>query len=301
MQSIFLIIIFALLLSGAFLIAGINPFRRRAYISLSKQIQEEKLRNVDEKFNKLGLRDRLHTTIKNTVVMGGSNMRVFTAMIAVSCAAGIGLGKMLFTDSFLAVVTGLAMLPVPYIFLKVKSRWYKRNQDELLENTMSLITNSYISCNDIIKAVNENLTKLDIQKPFAEFITDVTLIDSNVRRGLRRLELKINNKYFSEWIDILVLSQDKSGEMRFILPAVIDGMNDAKRLQIEADTVMMAVWKEYFISILLAFSIIPILRFSNAAWFEILINTLVGKLLIVLMLVMTLVSAFVTLKINKPL
>ena len=49
MQNIILIMIFALLLTGAFFIAGINPFRRKAYISLSKQIQEEKFRNVDER------------------------------------------------------------------------------------------------------------------------------------------------------------------------------------------------------------------------------------------------------------
>ncbi len=228
-------------------------------------------------------------------------MKIFSAMIAVAMGSGIGIGKMLFTDTTLALVTGFAFIPIPYIFLKVKSRWYKRNQDELLENTLSIITDSYIVCNDIIKATNENLSKLDIQKPFAEFITDVTLIDSNIRRCLRRLEIKINNKYFSEWIDILILSQEKSGDMRFILSAVIDGMNDAKKLQIEADTVMMNVWKEYFMSIILAFSIIPILRFSNAEWFNILINTFVGRLLIVLMLLLTIISAFLTLRINKPL
>ena len=184
---------------------------------------------------------------------------------------------------------------------KVKSRWYRRNQDELLENTLSIITNSYISCNDIISAVNENLSKLDIYTPFAEFLTDITLIDSNVKRALRRLELKINNRFFSELIDILVLSQEKSGDMRFILPAVVQSMNDAKKLQIEADTVMINVWKEYFVSIALAFSIIPILKCSNEQWFYILVNNFIGKMLIILMLVMTMVSAFIVMKINKPL
>ena len=178
MQNIILIMIFALLLTGAFLFTGINPFRRKSYISLSKQVQEEKFRNVDERFSRLTLKDQIITTVQNTVAMGGSNMKIFAAMLAVFCAAGIGMGKMLFTDTGLALVTGLALIPVPYIFLKVKSRWYKRNQDELLENTLSLITNSYISCNDIIKAVNENLSKLDVQRPFAEFITDVTLASS---------------------------------------------------------------------------------------------------------------------------
>lgn len=301
MKTIILIMIFVLLIIGAFFIIGINPFRRKSYISLAKQVQEEKFRNVDERFDRLALKDRIITTIQNTVSMGGSNMKIFSAMIAVAMGSGIGIGKMLFTDTTLALVTGFAFIPIPYIFLKVKSRWYKRNQDELLENTLSIITDSYIVCNDIIKATNENLSKLDIQKPFAEFITDVTLIDSNIRRCLRRLEIKINNKYFSEWIDILILSQEKSGDMRFILSAVIDGMNDAKKLQIEADTVMMNVWKEYFMSIILAFSIIPILRFSNAEWFNILIDTFVGRLMVVLMLLLTIISAFLTLRINKPL
>ena len=222
-------------------------------------------------------------------------------MVACAGFIGVGVGDFLFCNGFLAIMTGLAALPIPYIIFKVKARWYKRNQDELLENTMSIITNSYLSCNDIIAAVNENLNKLDIYTPFAEFITEVTLIDSNIKRGLRKLELKIGNAYFSEWIDILVLSQEQSGDFRFILPAVVQSMNDAKKLQIEADTVMMAVWREYFVSIALAFSIIPLLRWSNAAWFDILVGTFIGKMLILLMLIMTLVSAFVVMKINRSL
>lgn len=270
-------------------------------ISLSKQSAHEKKKNIDARFTKMGLKEKLRLAIHNTVFMSGSSLKAFWIMVALAGFCGVGLGRYLFRDGFLAVVTGLSALPIPYIILKVKARWYKRNQDELLENTMSIITNSYLSCNDILAAINENLDKLDIYLPFAEFITEVTLIDSNIKRGLRKLELSIGNAYFSEWIDILVLSQEQSGDFRFILPAVIQSMNDAKRLQIEADTVMMSVWREYFISIALAFSIIPLLRWSNAAWFEILVRTFAGKMLILLMLVMTLVSAFVVMKINKPL
>lgn len=300
MQSLIYFMIFALLTAGVFFIAGIKPFQQ-ATISLSRQVLSEKKKQIDERFVKLNLQERLMTAIESTVTMSGSNLNNFWLLVLFSGVAGFGLGKFLFTVNSLALMAVAILLPMPYLYFKVKSRWYKRNQDELLENTMSMITNTYVGCNDIIKAVNDNLSKLDIQKPFAEFVTDVTLIDSNVRRALRRLELKINNKYFSEWIDILVLAQEKSGDMRFILPTVVDSMNDAKRLQIEADTLMMNVWKEYFMSIALAFSIIPILRASNAQWFEILVTTTVGKLLITLMLLMTLVSAFIVLRINKPL
>lgn len=301
MQSIIILTVFVLLVMGAFFMFGIKLPRRKNRISISKTAVKDKKKDVDEKYAKLKFSEKVFIAIKNTVSMSGFGMNVFWFMVIAAAFIGFGLGKYLFRNDMLAFATSLVLLPVPYIILNVRSRWYKRNQDELLENSMNLITNSYLGCNDIITAVNENLNKLDIYKPFAEFVTDVTLIDSNVKRALRKLELKINNKYFSEWIDILVLSQEKSGDYRFILPAVVQSMNDAKRLQIEADTIMMSVWRDYFTAIILSFSIIPLLRWSNAAWFDILTTSVVGKILILLMLVMTLVSAFITLKINKPL
>lgn len=301
MQSIISLTVFALLVTGAFFMFGIKLPRKKNRISISKTAVKDKKKDVDEKYAKLKFSEKVFIAIKNTVSMSGFAMNVFWFMVIAAAFVGFGLGKYLFRSNMLAVATSIVLLPVPYIILNVRSRWYKRNQDELLENSMNLITNSYLGCNDIITAVNENLNKLDIYKPFAEFVTDVTLIDSNVKRALRKLELKINNKYFSEWIDILVLSQEKSGDYRFILPAVVQSMNDAKRLQIEADTIMMSVWRDYFTAIILSFSIIPLLRWSNAAWFDILTTSGVGKVLILLMLIMTLISAFITLKINKPL
>lgn len=295
------VVIFMLLAVGMLLIFGIKLPKRKTVISLSRVSADDKRKGVDERFEKLKLHEKISVVIKNTVEMCGTKIHTFWLLTALSGFIGVGIGKALFVSAMLAVATGIVMLPVPFIIFKVRARWYKRNQDELLENAMNLITNSYLSCNDIITAVNENLDKLDIYKPFAEFITDVTLIDSNLRRALRRLELKINNRFFSEWIDILVLSQEKSGDYRFILPAVVQSMNDAKRLQIEADTVMMSVWREYFMAILLSFSIIPLLRWSNSEWFSILVGSTGGKLLILFMLVLTIVTAFITLRINKPL
>jgi len=301
LQSIMYLMVFVLLVTGTFFMLGIKLPRRTNKISVSKAAIKDKRKDVDEKYAKIRLSERVLIEIKNTVSMSGFDMNVFCLMVSVAMVGGFGLGKFMFRNNLLATATAIVLIPVPYIFLNVRSRWYKRNQDELLENSMNLITNSYLGCNDIITAVNENLNKLDIYRPFAEFVTDVTLIDSNIKRALRKLEIKMNNKYFSEWIDILVLSQEKSGDYRFILPAVVQSMNDAKRLQIEADTVMMSVWRDYFTAILLSFSIIPLLRWSNEAWFDILTTSVIGKILILLMLFMTLASAFITMKINKPL
>ena len=301
MENLICFMVFMLLTLGGFFIFGIKLPKKKNIISISKATVKDKLKDVDEKFSRLSLNEKIYIGIKSTVEMSGFKMNTFWFAVALSIFGGIGLGKALFSDNLLAVATGIAVIPVPYIVFKVRARWYIRNCDEQLETSMNLITNSYLGCNDIITAVNENLDKLDSPKPFAEFVTDVTLIDSNIKRALMKLEVKINNKYFSEWIDILVLAQEKSGDYRFILPAVVQSMNDAKRLQIEADTVMMSVWRDYFTSVILAFSIIPLLKWSNATWFDILVGSGIGKALIILMLIMTVISAFITLKVNKPL
>lgn len=293
--------IFALLVTGAFFMGHINPFRRRKYISLSDAVIKDKKRRIDEKFGRLRWWERGMVKLNSTIRMCGSTKQIFWLLVGGCGIAGFGLGLFLFGDVPLSVLTAVCLLPAPYLYMTVRARWYRRRQNELLENTMNIVTNSYIGCNDIIKAVSDNLDKLDIPQPFAEFVADVTLVDSNVRRALRKLELKINHPSFSEWIDIVVLSQDQSSDMRYILPSIVESMNDHKKLQIEADTVMASVWREYFMAIGLAFSIIPLLKYANAQWFYILLHNTVGRLLLTLMLVMTVVTAFITLKINKPL
>lgn len=292
--------IFVLLITGAFFIAKINPFRRRRYVSLTNAVLRDKKKRIDEKFNRLHWWEKGLVKLNATIEMCGSSKQVFWLFVGGCGLAGFGLGLFLFGDYPLSCLTAVCLLPAPYIYMTVRTRWYRRRQNELLENTLNIITNSYISCNDIIKAVSENLDKLDIPQPFAEFVADVTLVDSNVRRALRKLELKINHPSFSEWIDIVILSQDQSSDMRYILPSIVESMNDNKKLQLEADTVMASVWREYFMSIGLAFSIIPLLKYANADWFYILLHHPVGRTLLMLMLIMTVITAFLTLKINKP-
>jgi len=48
------------------------------------------------------------------------------------------------------------------------------------------------------------------------------------------------------------------------------------------------------------FSIIPLMRFSNAEWFAILTGTTLGKLLIVVMLVTALATSFFVMKMTRP-
>jgi hypothetical protein len=182
-----------------------------------------------------------------------------------------------------------------------------RGEIEGLENTMSIITNAYAGCDDIVKAMELYIEEknrylpphLRTLTPFDEFITEIKMINPNIEHGLYRLSAKIKNRYFAEWVKMLILCYNDR-RLKFALFPVIAAMNDAKSMQIESDGMMVRVWRDYLMTAGLMFSVIPMMRFSNAQWFYILTQTPIGKLLIVLMMLTALGTAFFVLKVTKP-
>lgn len=231
----------------------------------------------------------------------------FFLLLLASAAGGLIAGQLLFGSAGLAVVMALCVLPAPYFYLTVKSSAAAREEIEGLENTMSIITNAYAGCDDIIKAV-ETYTEeknryvpphLRIATPLDEFVTEIRLVNPNVEHGLYRLSAKIRNRYFNEWVKTLILChQDR--RLKFALFPIIRAMNDAKSMQIESDGMMVRVWRDYLMTAGLMISIIPMMRFANAEWFYLLTRTTVGRLLIILMLLTALATAFYVMKATKP-
>lgn len=209
---------------------------------------------------------------------------------------------------FLAVATGLTVLPVPYLFFYFKALKVRRAETDQLEQTMNIITNSYISCYDIVYAIeqycikkNENLDeRLRIRTPFDEFVINAKMTHSaSIERSLQILEAKINNHYFSEWVKKLRLCMQNRKLVSALTP-VIKAMNDAKIMQVEADTKMSKAWRDYSGTVAVMFGIVPMLRFVNADWYGILTTTPVGKFLLLLMLLSALLSAFFVTRVAKP-
>lgn len=294
-----LIGVFILTSLALFLLFRLNPF--------SVQPNPLKKRRLVLMGTKLKCTERigLHfaTLFRQTRCTG----KKFLALVLASAAGGFLAGSLLFGSAGLAAVMALCMLPAPYFYLTIKSSAAAREEIEGLENTMSIITNAYAGCDDIIKAV-ETYTEeknryvpahLRITTPFDEFITEIRLVNPNVEHGLYRLSAKIRNRYFSEWVKTLVLChQDR--RLKFALFPIIRAMNDAKSMQIESDGMMVKVWRDYLLTAGLMISIIPMMRFANAEWFYLLTKTPVGRLLIVLMLLTALATAFYVMKATKP-
>jgi hypothetical protein len=298
-MQISLILVFALISFSLFLLLGLNPLA-----AVQNPLQKRHLYLTGAK---LKITERIAIRFGSLFRQTGWTRKKFLTMLFVSAAGGFLSGLLLFNSTGLAAVTAACVLPAPYFYLTVKSSAAAREEIEGLENTISIITNAYAGCDDIIKAVETYVEEknryipahLKTLTPFDEFVSEIRLINPNVEHGLYRLSAKIKNRYFAEWVKTLILCHHDR-RLKFALFPIIKAMNDAKSMQIESDGMMMRVWRDYLLTAGLMFSVIPMMRFSNAEWFSILTGTAIGKLLIVLMLLIALATAFYVMQVTKP-
>lgn len=294
-----LILVFALISVSLFLLLGLNPFTVEQNLL--------KKRRLHLAGTKLKITERIAIRFQTLFRQSGWTRQKYLMMTAAAVAGGFLTGLLLFSSAGLAAVTAVCLIPAPYFYLTVKSATAAREEIEGLENTMSIITNAYAGCDDIIKAVelymqekNRDI-RLNLRNPtpFDEFVSEIKLVNPNVEHGLYRLSAKIKNRYFAEWVKMLILCHHDR-RLKFALFPIIKAMNDAKAMQIESDGMMVRVWRDYLLTAGLMFSVIPMMRFSNAEWFSILTETTIGELLIVVMLLTALATAFYVMKITKP-
>ena len=117
-----------------------------------------------------------------------------------------------------------------------------------------ILSNSYLVTQDFITTVKDNLAVLEYPEPFRDFLAYATMMDCDVRSALRRMENKVCNPYFSQWVDALVLAQDDRS-LRYVAVSVVDSMHDVLQAQEESDAAMYSVWREYLITLALIFSV----------------------------------------------
>ena len=222
-------------------------------------------------------------------------------ILTVVCAVGgYCAGKVIFSSFPIALAVGTFGLIAPLLFFSFRQTKAKTDQLERLASSMMILSNSYVVTEDFITSVRDNLEILEYPEPFKDFLTYVTLMDSSVGNGLRRMEAKVNNPYFSQWIDALVLAQEDRS-LKYVTVTVVDSMHDVLSVQAESDAAMYAVWRDYLMTLIMIFSVPLIFKFTLADAYLTLTGSLVGQSMFILLLAAVIFSVFRALKINKPL
>ena len=287
--------IFLLLAAAIFLISGldegIGAELRRGKKAGAIKIRQRTL------LTKLA---RLEQKRRLLISEAGIPKTVYWLLTCLGTAGGAVIGKFFFYGTFFAVVIGILGALSPLLYLNYKGTLSKSQRVEKLQSSMMILSNAYIVTEDFLKSVRDNIDVLEYPAPFRDFLTYVSLIDGNVKAGLRRMENQVDNAYFSQWIDVLMMSQDDRS-LKIVTMSVVDAMNDVHQAQRESDTAMYAIWREYFTVLALIFAAPVIFRVLMKQAYLVLVTTLPGQALLVLLLAAVVFSLVRAVQINKPL
>ena len=298
MEILVYLTVFLLLETVSILALGLGESFGQA-MALAKKINGKKKDLLKPK-NSLSRRlSKLNRKRKDLVVQVQMSEYTYRLMTIAGIIAGGAIGKLVFKSSAFVVLIGGLGAAAPLLYLSFKDTKTRSSRMEKLRSTMMILSGSYIVTEDFLKTVQDNLELLEYPKPFQDFLTYCNYIEGNIKVALRRLEAQMNNAYFSQWIDVLVMAQDDR-QLKYVTMSVVDSMNDVAQAQMESDTAIYAVWREYFMVLALIFAAPLIFKILMPMAYEILVTSLVGQGLFVLLLAAVVFSLVRALKLNKP-
>lgn len=202
---------------------------------------------------------------------------------------------------FLIPVLAVALASLPFFYIKNTISAYDRHVKEEMETALSIITTSYIRSDDILGAVQENITYLKppVRGIFQSFVGDAVMISSDLKTALRNLKEKISDAVFEEWCDTLMACQDDRTLKDTLLP-IVGKLTDVRIVNNELKTMLSEVKKEYWMMVCLVIGNIPLLYMLNEAWYKSLMFTVAGKIVLAICGVVILITAAFMMKYTKP-
>ncbi len=288
--AVFLLVSAAIFLIGSFdekIAAELRRGKKAGTIRLRKQTLFTRLARLERERRRLVAEVDMPTP-------------VYWLLTILGAVGGAVIGKLLFSLVFFAVIVGILGALSPQLYLRFKLTQTKSQRVEKLHSSMLILSNSYIVTEDFIQSVRDNLGVLEYPAPFRDFLTYTNYINSSVKTGLRRMEAQVNNDYFSQWVNVLILAQDDRN-MKYVTMSVVDAMADVRQAQRESDTVMYAIWREYFTVLSLIFAAPLIFRVLMKDAYTVLVTTLPGQVLLTFLLAAVVFSLVRAYRLNKPL
>ena len=225
---------------------------------------------------------------------------------AVACAASLLLMivgcviAIMIDNPFLVPVFAIAFAMIPFIYAKRTVAYYDNHVKEELETALSIITTSYVRTDDIVSAVKENIQYLKppVKDIFAGFVAENMMISSDVKQSIRHLKEKVNNSIFAEWCETLIACQDDRTLKDTLMP-IVTKLTDVRIVNNEIKGMLSSARVEYYMMAGMVVGNIPLLYFLNKDWFNALMFTTLGKLVLAICGLVIIVTAVLMLQFTK--
>lgn len=297
------LICFLLLAVGAVLLLKLTPERITGdlmrFVSPKQTLRDKVLtRKGKKKSRKITVELR---RIKDALEQTGKGNQ-----FAVACAASLLLMivgcviAIMLDNPFLVPVFAIAFAMIPFIYAKRTVAYYDNHVKEELETALSIITTSYVRTDDIVSAVKENIQYLKppVKDIFAGFVAENMMISSDVKQSIRHLKEKVNNSIFAEWCETLIACQDDRTLKDTLMP-IVTKLTDVRIVNNEIKGMLSSARIEYYMMAGMVVGNIPLLYFLNKDWFNALMFTTLGKLVLAICGLVIIVTAVLMLRFTK--
>lgn len=208
---------------------------------------------------------------------------------------------LLLNNVYMVPILGIGFSLIPVWYLRSTASSYKKHLNEELEMSISIITTSYLRTEDLIRAIKENLPHIGepVHAIFEAFVYEAELINANTTSAINSMKMKVPNRVFHEWCNILIQCQsDRS--MKNMLPTIAQKFSDVRIVQSELDAMMQGPRKEAITMVFLVLANIPLLYVLNKDWFHTLLFTTPGKIALAICGAIILYSVSKIMQLSKP-
>lgn len=285
-MTIFVTLAFLLAVTGSFILLSLSPFTflegLAAYIRPQKTSMKSRIEKSRKNKQPKGLKLLFLETKEILRITGKSGL--FTALCMLSLILFV-VGAMIaltMKNSYLVPVLAAGLALLPFYYVKLTAGRHKRQINTELETALSITTTSYLrGKNTIIRAIEENQPYLNppVAEMFRNFLLQAKLINSNTKEALAGLKTGIDNAVFHEWVDAVIACQDDYN-LKTTLPPIVSKLSDMRVVSAELDLLLFEPVKEYITMVILLLGSIPLMYFLNQDWYQTLIFTEFGKVLL---------------------
>ena len=207
----------------------------------------------------------------------------------------------LIDNFFLIPVLAVIFASLPFFYVKSTIAAYDRHVKAEMETALSIITTSYVRSDDILGAVQENIAYLKhpVRGIFQSFVGDAMMISSDLKTALRNLKEKVNNAIYEEWCDTLIACQDDRTLKDTLLP-IVSKLTDVRIVNNELKTMLGEAQKEYWMMVFLVIANVPLLYVLNSSWYETLVTSILGKIVLAICGIVIFITALFMMKYTRP-
>ena len=300
-----LLLAFAGMVVGCFLLIGLSPMEFTESIfsrilakpnSIKSQINEATRRKKPNFLRREIMEAQEVLRLTNRTSMFGMLCACSLALAAVGVSVAVAIGNL-----FLAPVLAIGLMFVPFWYIKTTETNYKKAISSELETALSIITTAYLRNEDIITSIEENVHYLNapVKTVFESFISRIKLSNPDVTAALLEMKQQIDNEVFHEWCDSLILCQNDRS-LKSTLTPIVNKLSDMRVVNADLEYLITGPRKEFITMAFLVIGNIPLLYMLNKDWYNSLMNTIPGQVILAVSAVGIFVATAIVIKLTKP-